>query len=88
MLALFYQIIEIWKAQKWSQPFVWIGTNPIAIYLAAAWFPFRDIATRIAGGPIKERLGEYGDVLITVVALALIILLARFLYRRKIFLRV
>src|SRR5687767_7507488 len=51
LLAFFYQVIEIWKLRTWSQPFVWIGTNPIVVYLAAAWFPFRDLANRMAGGP-------------------------------------
>ncbi len=87
LLAAFYQIIEIWNSRRWADPFIWIGTNAITVYLAAAWFPFRDIANRIAGGPIKAQFGEGGELLITVVALALVILMARFLYRRKIFLR-
>lgn len=87
LLALFYGVIEVWRATKWAQPFVWIGTNAIVVYLAAAWFPFKDIANRLAGGPIKESLGAWGEVLITAITLAFIILLARFLYRRKIFVR-
>jgi predicted acyltransferase len=87
LLAIFYQVVEVWRVTKWTQPFVWIGTNPITIYLAAAWFPFRDLANRMAGGPVKGSLGTWGEVLITAVVLALIVLLARFMYRRKIFLR-
>jgi predicted acyltransferase len=87
LLALFYQVVEIWRFMKWAQPFIWIGMNAITIYLVCAWFPFRDIANRIAGGPIKGSLGAWGEVLITAVVLLLVILLARFLYRRKIFLR-
>jgi predicted acyltransferase len=87
LLALFYQVVEVWRVTKWTQPFVWIGTNPITIYLAAAWFPFRDLANRVAGGPVKGSLGTWGEVLITAVVLVLIVLLARFMYRRKIFLR-
>jgi predicted acyltransferase len=87
LLAFFYQLIETWRATKWAQPFVWIGTNPIVIYLAAAWFPFKDLANRIAGGPIKWNLGPWGEAWVCVVTLLLVILFARFLYRRKIFLR-
>ncbi len=86
-LALFYQVIEVWKFQKWAQPFVWIGMNPIAIYLAWEFFPFPDVAKRLVGGPIQASLGNGGPVLITVVTLALVFVLSWFLYRRKIFLR-
>jgi len=87
LLALFYHVIEISRVTKWAQPFLWIGMNAITIYVVSAWFPFKDIANRIAGGPIKGSVTPWGEVLITVVMLALIILFARFLYRRKIFLR-
>jgi predicted acyltransferase len=86
-LALFYQVIELWKFQKWAQPFVWIGMNPIAVYLAWAFFPFADLANRLAGGPVKASLGNAGEVLITMLALGMVFLLSRFLSRRKIFLR-
>jgi len=87
LLAFFYQVIEGWRATKWAQPFVWIGTNPIVIYLVSAWFPFKDLANRIAGGPIKWKLGPWGEAWVCVITLLLVILFARFLYRRKIFLR-
>ena len=87
LLAFFYKAVELWRSTKWVQPFVWIGMNAITVYLVSAWFPFRDIANRIAGGPIKASIAPWGEVLITAIVLLLVILLARFLYRRKIFLR-
>jgi predicted acyltransferase len=87
LLAAFYQVIELWRVSKWALPFIWIGMNAITIYLISAWFPFKDIANRIAGGPIKWSIEPWGEAWITVVMLLLIILFARFLYRRKIFLR-
>ncbi len=33
LLAVFYQIIELWNYRAWSQPFVWIGMNALPIYL-------------------------------------------------------
>src|SRR5256885_13143982 len=35
LLGIFHQIIQLWKFQKWAQPFVWIGMNAITIYLVA-----------------------------------------------------
>jgi predicted acyltransferase len=87
-LAVFYQIIDVWKFQKWSLPFVWIGMNPITIYLAHNLIDFETTANRFVGGPIKGSLGNYGELLVTFVVMALSFLLVRFLYQRKIFLRV
>jgi predicted acyltransferase len=88
LLAAFYQIVDIWKWRKWAQPFVWIGLNPIVIYLAWELFPFSDLAQRLVGGPIKASFGSYAEALVSACALALVFLLAWFLHRRKLFLRV
>ncbi len=87
-LALFFQVIDVWKLRRWAQPFVWIGMNPIAIYLAWEFIPFVDIANRIAGGPLKWHLGDYGEVLVSATVLGFVFLFSWFLYRRKLFLRV
>ena len=34
LLGLFYYVIQMRKKTWWCQPFVWIGMNPITIYLA------------------------------------------------------
>jgi predicted acyltransferase len=86
-LAVFYQVIEIWKYQKWAMPFVWIGVNPITIYLAHNLINFRTLAERFVGGPVKASLGNYGELLVTLVAMSFTFLVVNFLYRRKIFLR-
>jgi len=86
-MAVFYQVIDIWKVQRWTTPFVWIGMNPITIYLAVNIVDFRALAERIAGGPVKAFFGNYGDLLITCLVLGMSFLLVRFLYQRKIFLR-
>ncbi|MBM3835728.1 MAG: DUF1624 domain-containing protein [Verrucomicrobia bacterium] len=86
-LAVFYQIIEIGGYRKWAMPFVWIGMNAITIYLAHDIIDFNKAAHRIVGGPIKASLGNYGDVLVTTIVLLMSFLLVRFLYRRKLFLR-
>ena len=86
-LAVFHQIIEIWKYQKWAMPFVWIGMNPITIYLMHNIVDLPKLASRFVGGPIAAGFGNAGELLETVVVLGMSFLLCNFLYRRKIFLR-
>jgi len=86
-LAVFHQIVGIWKYQKWAMPFVWIGMNSITVYLVHNLVDLPKLANRFVGGPIKAGFGAYGELLVTVVVLGLSFLLCQFLYRRKIFLR-
>lgn len=86
-LAAFYQMVEIWQWRKWCLPFVWIGMNPITIYLAFHLIRFSDFAALLAGGPVKQHLGAWGEMGLAVVVVALTFALVRFLYQRKIFLR-
>ena len=88
LLALFYQVVEIWKWQKWAQPFVWIGVNPITIYMAVNLINFGAIARRLVGGDLNRYCGVYGDLVVAVTSLILEFWFLNFLYRRKIFLRV
>jgi predicted acyltransferase len=86
-MALFYQVIDVWQIRRWTTPFVWIGMNPITIYLVVNVVDFRALAERIAGGPVKAFFGIYGELLITSLVLGMVFLLVRFLYQRKVFLR-
>ena len=87
-LAAFYQIVEIWQWRRWCIPFVWIGMNPITIYLAFHLISFGHYAEMVAGGPVKSALGAWGQMGISIVIVAMMFALVRFLYQRKIFLRV
>ncbi len=87
LLAAFYEVIEIWRWRAWSLPFVWIGTNAITIYMANEIVNFRDVAQRFVGGEINEYFGRYGQLVIVCVVMLLIFAFCRFLYKRKIFLR-
>jgi len=88
LLALFYLVVDVWKFRKWAQPFVWIGMNPITVYLFAGLVDVRSIAQRFVGGDLnKLYLGRYGDLVVALMGLAIIFGLSHFLYRRKIFLR-
>jgi hypothetical protein len=72
-------------------PFVWIGTNAITLYLLFQVVEFPAIAARLvgaAGSDAYAHLHGAGDLLQSIVVVALVLLLARFLYKRQIFLRV
>lgn len=88
LLALFYCVVDVLKFQRWAIPLIWIGANPLMIYMLSEFIDFRNIARRIVGGPVAEQFGQYGELFILAVAIMIVFLFARFLYHRKIFLRV
>jgi predicted acyltransferase len=95
LLGVFYWIVDIKKWRRWCQPFVWIGMNPITLYLASNFMGglgFEKLARRLVGGPVKSFFDThiasgFGDLVIATVAVALFLWFAHFLYQRKIFLR-
>lgn len=95
LLGTFYWIVDVKKWQAWGQPFLWIGMNPITLYLASNFMGgggFQKLATRIGGGPVKQFLNDhitngFGDLTVCLIGVLLFIGFARFLYKRKIFLR-
>ncbi len=91
LLALFYYIVDVRRARGWCQPFVWVGMNAITLYVASNLLGYRRVAARLAGGDVKTFFDglapRAGDLVIGLVAIALMLWLARFLYRRQIFLR-
>ncbi len=88
LLGAFYQIVDVWKVRAWTVPFVWIGANPLVIYLAHNFFDFDKFALRFAGGDIQRLAGpNVGPALLAVTSLAISLLFARFLYKNKIFIR-
>jgi predicted acyltransferase len=87
LLAAFYQVVDVWKIQTWAQPFIWIGMNPITIYMAFELIDFKKIALLFVGGDVQEFLGRYGPLAVALVVMALVFGSCHFLYRRRIFLR-
>ena len=88
LMALFYQVVDIWKYQRWAQPLVWIGMNAITIYMAVNLIDFGAIARRFVGGGLNSYCGVYGHLVVALASLILEVWFLNFLYRRKIFLRV
>jgi predicted acyltransferase len=93
LLGLFYWIIDVQKMTAWCQPFVWIGMNPITLYLMSNFLGgYEKVAWRLAGGPVKDFFDThvaqgFGTLVIAMVGVVLFVALARFMYQRKIFLR-
>jgi predicted acyltransferase len=94
LLGIFYLLVDVWKARKWCRPFMWIGMNSIALYLASNMVGgFRKLALRLAGGDVSAFLDAwiekgFGEMTVALVGLLLAFWLARFLFGRKIFLRI
>jgi len=93
MLTIFYYLIDVKKWRGWCQPFVWVGCNALVVYLGARLIPFQTIASYFVGGDFGKYLDTriangLGGVVGAIVSLLLILLCARFLYKRGIFIRV
>jgi predicted acyltransferase len=92
LLALFYWIIEMRGWRRWAEPFVWIGLNPIIIYVGGNMIEWPKIAARFTGGDLQKLLNTsvhvgVGDLLTALVSMSFSVLLAWFLHRRKLYLR-
>lgn len=93
LMGLFYLLADIWTTRTWCQPFVWMGMNSITIYLTANVLgDFRKPAARFLGGDVRDFLDHFvargfGDLAISLLGLFLAFWFVRFLYARKIFLR-
>ena len=92
LLAFFYLVIDVVRVKKWAMPFVWIGMNPIAIYLLSDVVKFNQIAERVLGGSIADwtngMASGLGALVVAVGGMILILWLCRTLYKRKIFFRI
>ncbi len=91
LLAAFYLVADVWKQSRWLTPFVWLGSNALAIYILSNILDFNGLSERFAGGAVAAALDGVwtglGALVLAVVSIVLCMLAAGFLYRRKIFLR-
>jgi predicted acyltransferase len=93
LLALFYLVIDVLKIRFWCRPFVWIGMNPITVYLVNEVVDFQKLALRFTGGDVSAWLDTrwgtgFGPLVVATTGLSLAVLLCWFLHRKKLFLRV
>jgi predicted acyltransferase len=95
LLGVFYWLVEVKQWQAWCRPFVWIGMNPITLYLTSNFLGglgFEKLARRLAGGSVQSFLDAhvaqgFGALVASAIGVLLFLWFARFLYQRKIFLR-
>jgi predicted acyltransferase len=93
LLGAFYQVIDNWGQRSWSGIFMWLGANAITLYFVYGFVDFQQAARRFVGGDVGDFLDTHlttgtANFAAAAVSLALVIAIANFLYRRKIFLRV
>ena len=93
LLGAWHQIVDVWGIGAWSTVFTWTGANAIALYFLNELLSYQNVAARIVGADISSWLDRSvapgtGDFVIAVLALSFAVMLARYLYTRKIFVRV
>lgn len=92
LMAAFHQVVDVWRWRGWAQPFLWIGSNAILVYLVSALVDFTRLAQRFTGGDVERwvdgAVGRgWGAVVVSLTGLGLVVLLARALHQRKVFVR-
>jgi len=93
LLAGIHQIVDVWGYRRWATIFLWIGANAITLYFLNDLLNYYDVAARFVGGDFASLLDRFfaqgaGAFMIHTLGLIFAVLLARFMYRRKIFIRV
>ena len=87
LLSFFYLVMDTWNLRLWARPFVWIGMNPITLYMIDNLVDVDKIASRFVGGELNSNFGTWGPAVVAAVGMLIMLAIARFLYMRKIFLR-
>jgi predicted acyltransferase len=89
LLGLFYLVIDVWNFRAWATPFVWIGMNAITLYVLDKLVRYDQLARLFVGSSDKSAsANKVLDVAISAIGVAIMLAIARFLYRRQIFIRV
>ena len=88
LLAAFHLVIECCGRRRWAMPFVWIGMNPITIYMIYDLVDPGKIAQRFVGGDLGQLcFGKFAELAVALVQMGMTFGICRFMYQRKIFLR-
>ncbi|WP_397380942.1 acyltransferase family protein [Prosthecobacter sp.] len=83
LLGLFYAIVDILGWRRGLAPFLWVGSNPIALYLCSGFGFFRTISERLATAPPPPY-----DWLPSAMTFAIMLATAQWLHKRQLFLKV
>ena len=89
LLGLFYLVIDVLKVRAWATPFIWIGVNPITLYVLEKLVHYDALAKLFVGSSYNSEIADkILSVAVSVIAVAIMLAVARFLYVRQIFIRV
>jgi predicted acyltransferase len=88
LLGFFYILVDGLRWRAAFTPFIWIGMNPITLYMADHFIKFDVISWTLLGGPFSSAFGNWEPLVLALGSLGLCLLLAWFLYSRKVFLKV
>ena len=88
-LGLFYLVLDVWKVRIWAAPFIWIGVNPITLYLIERFVNYEKLAQLFVGDGNRTMLTPSAhSIAASVIAVAIMLSIARFFYKRQVFIRV
>jgi predicted acyltransferase len=88
LLGVFFWLVDVRGWKRWATPFIWVGMNPITLYLSHHVIEYEKVANWLAGGPVAAAFGAWEHVWLALVVVGLSLVVAWFLYSRRIFLRV
>jgi predicted acyltransferase len=93
LLGVWHEIIDVRGHKAWAAAFMWVGASAITLYVFNMLVGFYPIARRIVGGDLGRLADDYlvrgsGRFFAAALGMAMAVAAARFLYTRKIFLRV
>lgn len=87
MMAFFYLTVDMFKTKGWAQPFIIIGSNAIVAYTAWHLFDFGLVSDVFTGG-LEKYTGNWYPFIRAIAAFLVIFLILRYMYRKKIFIKV
>ena len=89
LFGVMYLVLDVWQIRKWATPFVWIGMNPIFIYMFFNIVELGEFAQRFIG---KEGVfihsNDWHKLLVELIILLINIVIVRFMYNKKIFIKI
>jgi predicted acyltransferase len=88
LIALFYQVIDVWGWRKWTLFFRVIGMNSIFIYLFFRFVNVRHTSENLFGWLTKGFMEGYAQSVVALGVIVLVFGLLYFFYRKKIFINV
>jgi predicted acyltransferase len=89
IFGIMYLVLDVWQIRKWSILFVWIGMNPIFIYMFYNIVSLEEFIERFIGGKgVFINSDDFHKLLIELSLLLINISIVRFLYKKKLFIKI